>query len=120
MAAHPPRRAMISVLVSVPALGSLGGGLVAMGHSGNLTLLIVIVLIVTAGPLAICGLLGCLLVHFYRAEKKRYLDADRGNRRAIREYDMALADLVVSLLTRTRSGEDPPSLERRHRRAPRG
>jgi hypothetical protein len=106
MAPHPPRRAMISFLVSVSASSSLGGGLVAMGHSGNLTLVIAIVLIAAAGPLALCGLLGCLLVHFYRAEKKRYLDANQGNRRAIREYDAAFVDLFVLLLTRTRRRQD--------------
>jgi hypothetical protein len=105
MAAHPPRRA-ISHLVSVPASGSLGGGVAAIGHSGDITLLIV-----TVGPMAIfglfCCLLGCLLMWLYRVEKKRYLDADRGNRRAIREYDATFADLVVSLLTRTRAKDDP-------------
>jgi hypothetical protein len=39
----------------------------------------------------------------YRAEKQRYLNADQGNRRAIREYDVAFVNLVVSFLTLTRA-----------------
>lgn len=101
MAAHPPRRTVISVLVSVPASGSLGGGLAAVGHGSELTLLIV-----TIGPTAICALLCCLLVRLYLMEKQRYLAADQRGRQAIREFDATLVDLVVSLLTRTRTVGD--------------
>src|SRR5579863_2047779 len=36
MAARPQRRKVIPVLVSVPASGSVGGGLATIGHGGDL------------------------------------------------------------------------------------
>jgi hypothetical protein len=110
MAARPPRRKAISVLVSVPASGSVGGGLATIGHGSDLTMLIV-----TLGPTIICALVCCLVVFLYCAGKHRYLNADRGSRQAIRDYDVAFADLVVSLLTRTRAGDEPQALRRPHR-----
>jgi hypothetical protein len=98
MTVHPPRRTVISVLVSVSASGSVGGGLTTIGHGNDLTTIVVAV-----APTAICGLLCCLAVLVYRAEKQRYLNADQGNRRAIREYDVAFVNLVVSFLTLTRA-----------------
>jgi hypothetical protein len=105
MAASPPRRKVIPVLVSVPASGSVAGGLATIAHGTVLTTLIVAV-----GPTAICAVACCLVVFLYRGEKRRYLNADRGGRQAIREYDVAFADLVVSLLTRTRAGDEPTAL----------
>jgi hypothetical protein len=107
MAAHPPRRKVISLLASVPASGSVGGGLATIGHGSDLTLLVV-----TLGPTAICAMACCLVVFLYCAGKHRYLNADRGSRQAIREYDVAFADLIVSLLTRTRAGSEPQALRR--------
>jgi hypothetical protein len=112
MAASPPRRKVIPVLVSVPASGSVGGGLTTIAHGTVLTTFIVAV-----GPTAICAVACCLVVFLYRAEKRSYLNADRGGRQAIREYDEAFADLVVSLLTRTRTraGDEPQALRRPRR-----
>jgi hypothetical protein len=111
MAARPPKRKVIPVLVSVPASGSVGGGLVTIAHGGGLTMLIV-----TLGPTVICALACCVAVFLYCGGKRRYLKADRGSRQAIREYDVAFANLVVSLLTRTRAGTEAEA----PRRPPRG
>jgi hypothetical protein len=70
---------------------------------------------VTVGPTAICAVVCCLVVFLYWAGKHHYLNADRGNRQTIREHDVAFADLVVSLLTRTQTGGEPQALRRAHR-----
>lgn len=113
MAARPPRRKAISVLLSVPASGSVGGGLVTVGHGSVLTMLIV-----TLGPTVICAVACCVVVLLYCAGKRCYLKADRGSRQAIREYDVAFANLVVSLLTRTRAGTEAEAPRRPHRGKP--
>ena len=95
---------------SVPASGSVGGGLSTIGHGSDLTMLIV-----TLGPTALCAMVCCLVVFLYCAGKHRYLNADRANRQAIRDYDVAFADLVVSLLTRTRAASESQALRRPHR-----
>jgi hypothetical protein len=96
MAGHPPRRVLAPVLVSLPACGSVGGGLTELCHGGGLTAVLVAV-----APTVVCL---PLLWLAYRSEIRRYVTASPAEQRAMREF----VDMVVALLTLTRTRDDGP------------
>lgn len=93
MPARPARNMGVPLVLGVPLLGSIDGGLTIVSHANAMTAVIVIV-----GPLAICALLSCLLVIVYRKGLRDYVNADPERRQAIREYNADMVSNVVSIL----------------------
>ena len=101
MTERPPRRVPAQLLLCIPLCASIGAGVARLSHCSDLT-----VLIVTVAPCADCAVLYCLVVAVYRAEVRRYLNAGPQGRRAIREFNTAWVEALISVLALIRK---PPA-----------
>ena len=101
MTERPPRRVPAQLLLCIPLCASIGAGVARLSHCSDLT-----VLIVTVAPCADCAVLYCLVVAVYRAEVRRYLNAGPQGRRAIREFNAAWVEALISVLALIRK---PPA-----------
>ena len=101
MTERPPRRVPAQLLLCIPLFASIGAGVAKLSHCSDLT-----VLIVTVAPCADCAVLYCLVVAVYRAEVRRYLNAGPQGRRAIREFNAAWVEALISVLALIRK---PPA-----------
>ena len=101
MTERPPRRVPAQLLLCIPLFASIGAGVARLSHCSDLT-----VLIVTVAPCADCAVLYCLVVAVYRAEVRRYLNAGPQGRRAIREFNAAWVEALISVLALIRK---PPA-----------
>ena len=101
MTERPPRRVPAQLLLCIPLFASIGAGVAKLSHCSDLT-----VLIVTVAPCADCVVLYCLVVAVYRAEVRRYLNAGPQGRRAIREFNAAWVEALISVLALIRK---PPA-----------
>ena len=88
-------------MLCLPLCASIGAGVAKLSHCSDLT-----VLIVTVAPCADCAVLYCLVVAVYRAEVRRYLNAGPQGRRAIREFNAAWVEALISVLALIRK---PPA-----------
>jgi hypothetical protein len=100
---RPPRRVPAQLLLCLPLCVSIGAGAAKLSHCSDLTLLIV-----TVAPCADCVVLYCLVVAVYRAEVRRYLNARPQDRRAIREFNAAWVEALVSVLALIRKSPAAP------------
>ena len=103
MTERPPRRVPVRLLLCLPLCASIGAGVAKLSHCSDLT-----VLIVTVAPCADCAVLYCLVVAVYRAEVRRYLNAGPQGRRAIREYNAAWVEALISVLALIRKSPAAP------------
>ena len=101
MTERPPRRVPAQLLLCIPLFASIGAGVAKLSHCSDLTMLIV-----TVAPCADCVVLYCLVVAVYRAEVRRYLNAGPQGRRAIREFNAAWVEALISVLALIRK---PPA-----------
>jgi hypothetical protein len=100
---RPPRRVPAQLLLCFPLCASIGAGVAKLSHCSDLTMLIV-----TVAPCADCVVLYCLVVAVYRAEVRRYLNAGPQGRRAIREFNAAWVEALVSVLALFRKSPAGP------------
>jgi len=100
---RPPRRVPAQLLLCIPLCASIGAGVARLSHCSDLT-----VLIVTVAPCADCAVLYCLVVAVYRAEVRRYLNAGPQGRRAIREFNAARVEALISVLALIRKSPAAP------------
>ena len=103
MTERPPRRVPAQLLLCIPLFASIGAGVAKLSHCSDLT-----VLIVTVAPCADCAVLYCLVVAVYRAEVRRYLNAGPQGRRAIREFNAAWVEALISVLALIRKSPAAP------------
>lgn len=103
MTERPPRRVPARLLLCIPLCASIGAGVARLSHCSDLTLLIV-----TVAPCADCAVLYCLAVAVYRAEVRRYLNAGPQGRRAIREFNAAWLEALISVLALIRKSPAAP------------
>jgi hypothetical protein len=104
---RPPRRVPAQLLLCLPLCASIGAGAAKLSHCSDFT-----VLIVTVAPCVDCVVLYCVVVAVYRAEVRRYLNADSQGRRAIKEFNASLVEALVSVLALIRrSPAAPPGNE---------